>query len=166
MKATSTRLDIQELRLGGSMPNTMLIRIARPVATRNHNTKLNFNQRNTLWVSPSTIRCKLAALLPFKDVGDLVDLSREECDFELRRQDDPLRWLLNQAQRSVSLDPVPDRSLDVTPPRVIVFTAWPGEESNFGLCQYPANIRDPRRQTHNQTARLAVVQLVQNPVCL
>jgi len=30
---------------------------------------------------------------------------------------------------------------------MITFTAWPGEgceESNFGLCQYPAELVDPR----------------------
>lgn len=89
--------------------------------------------------------------LPFKEVGDLVDLAGDECDYNKRGQDDPLRWLLIQAQGSVSLAHLPGRSeyssCRVSPTRMIAFTAWPGEgceESNFGLCQYPATIVDPR----------------------
>lgn len=89
--------------------------------------------------------------LPFKEVGDLVDLSGDDCDFDQRGKDDPLRWLLIQAQASVSLSHLPGESeyssRRVSPVRMIAFTAWPGEgceESNFGLCQYPAEIVDPR----------------------
>jgi hypothetical protein len=83
--------------------------------------------------------------LPFKETGDLVDLTGDECDFDKRTRDDPLRWLLIQAQGSVSLKHLPGESeyssRRVSPVRMIAFTAWPGEgceESNFGLCQYPA----------------------------
>ena len=89
--------------------------------------------------------------LPFKAVGDLVDLAGDECDYDKRGQDDPLRWLLIQAQGSVSLSHLPGESeyssRRVSPTRMIAFTAWPGEgceESNFGLCQYPAEVVDPR----------------------
>ena len=89
--------------------------------------------------------------LPFKEVGELVDLSGHECDYNQRDKDDPLRWLLIQAQGSVSLAHLPGESeyssCRVSPTRMIAFTAWPGEgceESNFGLCQYPAEIVDPR----------------------
>ena len=89
--------------------------------------------------------------LPFKEVGTLVDVSGDECDFDRRGSDDPLRWLLIQAQGSVSLSHLPGESeyssRRVAPTRLIAFTAWPGEgceESNFGLCQYPAEINDPR----------------------
>ena len=89
--------------------------------------------------------------LPFKEVGDLVDLSGAECDYNQRAKDDPLRWLLIQAQGSVSLSHLPGESeyssRRVPPTRMIAFTAWPGEgceESNLGLCQYPAEIVDPR----------------------
>ena len=89
--------------------------------------------------------------LPFKEVGDLVDLSGDECIFDLRGTDDPLRWLLIQAEGSVSLGHLPGESdhsaRRVAPMRMIAFTAWPGEgceESNFGLCQYPAEVLDPR----------------------
>jgi len=43
-----------------------------------------------------------------------------------------------------------DPKLSVNPSRIIAFSAWPGEgceESNFGLCQYPAEVIDPERGT-------------------
>ena len=40
--------------------------------------------------------------LPFKEVGDIVDLAGDECDYDKREQEDPLRWLLIQAQGSVN----------------------------------------------------------------
>ena len=89
--------------------------------------------------------------LPFKEVGDIVDLSGDECNYDKRDKDDPLRWLLIQSQGSVSLSHLPGESeyssRRVSPTRLIAFTAWPGEgceESNLGLCQYPAAIVDPR----------------------
>jgi hypothetical protein len=89
--------------------------------------------------------------LPFKEVGDIVDLAGDECDYNQRAKDDPLRWLLIQAQGSVSLSHLPGESeyssRRVSPTRMIAFTAWPGEgceESNLGLCQYPAELVDPR----------------------
>ncbi len=88
--------------------------------------------------------------LPFKEVGDIVNLSGDECDYDKRVREDPLRWLLIQAQGSVNLKHLPGESeyssRRVSPLRMIAFTAWPGEgceESNFGLCQYPAEIHDP-----------------------
>lgn len=94
---------------------------------------------------------QIAHDLPFKEVGDIVDLSGSECDFDQRTKDDPLRWLLIQSQGSVSLSHLPGESEHssrrVSPTRMIAFTAWPGEgceESNLGLCQYPAEIVDPR----------------------
>ena len=89
--------------------------------------------------------------LPFKEVGKLVDLSKDECNFNLREKADPLRWLLIQAEGSVSLSHLPGESeyssRRAAPTRMIAFTAWPGEgceEANFGLCQYPAEVLDPR----------------------
>jgi hypothetical protein len=81
--------------------------------------------------------------LPFKELGGVVDLSGGECDFNQRHRDDPLRWMLIQAQESVEI--VSKRSIQVsqrvTPTRLIGFTTWPGdgcEEANFGLCKFPA----------------------------
>jgi hypothetical protein len=89
--------------------------------------------------------------LPFKEVGSIMDLSGSECMFDRREKDDPLRWLLCQAQGSVEVKGVhrmPDGKWDdsyvrVNPAQVIAFTAWPGEgceDSNIGLCQYPSEI--------------------------
>jgi hypothetical protein len=89
--------------------------------------------------------------LPFKDLGPIVELSGDDCDFDRRQKDDPFRWLLIQAQESVSLKHLPGESefssIRVSPVRMIAFTAWPGEgceESNFGLCQFPAEVTAPR----------------------
>jgi hypothetical protein len=95
--------------------------------------------------------CQQAHDLPYKEVGNIVDLVGDECDFEKRKRDDPLRWMLIQAHGTVSLSHLPREtehsSHYVSPKRVIAFTAWPGEgceESNFGLCQFPATINTER----------------------
>ncbi len=93
--------------------------------------------------------------LPFKELGDIVDLSGAACGFERCDRKNPLHWMLCQAQGSVRLSQVhrtgtgrmADAWLNVSPSRVIGFNAWPGEgceESNFGLCQYPGEIFSPR----------------------
>jgi len=84
--------------------------------------------------------------LPFKELGGVVDLSGGECNHNQRHQDDPLSWMLIQAQESVEI--VSKRAGQsfqawqrVTPTCLIGFTTWPGdgcEEANFGLCQFPA----------------------------
>ena len=87
--------------------------------------------------------------LPFKELGPVVELSGDQCDFNKRDKDDPLRWLLIQAGESVEIAPQ-DRAMRgkgwhsyqrVQPLRIIGFKAWPGEgceASNFGLCKFPA----------------------------
>jgi hypothetical protein len=92
--------------------------------------------------------------LPFKELGQVVELSREHCDFEKRAKDDVLRWLLIQATESVEFKPVGRQghpgwstSFSVTPSRLIAFDTWPGdgcEAANFGLCQYPDVIETAR----------------------
>ena len=89
--------------------------------------------------------------LPFKQLGPLVELSGDDCRYDRRKQDDPLRWLLIQAQESVSLKHLPGESeyssIHVTPLQMIAFTAWPGEgceEANIGLCRFPAEVQHPR----------------------
>lgn len=92
--------------------------------------------------------------LPFKEVGNVVDLTDSECDFNQRGRADPLRWLICQSSGNVQLknnrparkSEKPDAWISVAPKRIIAFNAWPGdgcEESNFGLCQYPAEINHP-----------------------
>lgn len=87
--------------------------------------------------------------LPFKELGDVVELSGQQCNPDRRERDDPLRWLLIQATESVELK---DHCryptwVDVMPTRLIAFTTWPGEgceAANFGLCQFPATLNTPR----------------------
>ena len=86
--------------------------------------------------------------LPFKELGQVVELSGRECDFSKRPQDDNLRWLLVQAAESVEFKPEGRQrnpgystAFNVVPSRLIGFDTWPGEgceAANFGLCQYPA----------------------------
>ena len=90
--------------------------------------------------------------LPFQELGPVVEMSGKECDYNTpRRKGDPLTWLLIQARETVEIrtkGSTPKSSYityrDVHPSRVIAFTAWPGEgceESNFGLCEYPAEVK-------------------------
>ena len=87
---------------------------------------------------------RAAADLPFKHLGDLVDLSGDDCDFREQDKDDPLRWLLCRAEANMKL--AEEQWISVKPTRILCFSAWPGEgceQSNFGLCRYPATIAHP-----------------------
>jgi len=86
--------------------------------------------------------------LRFKELGNVVELLGGQCNFNKREREDPLRWLLIQAEESVEIQaPGPASGghtyhsyLRVRPLRLIAFTAWLGEgceRSNFGLCQFP-----------------------------
>jgi len=80
--------------------------------------------------------------LPFESVGDIVELSHLECDYETLDQNDPNRWLLIQAGQYVDrkVRGGGTRSYSVAPTHVIAFEARPGpgcEPANFGLCRYP-----------------------------
>ena len=86
--------------------------------------------------------------LPFKEFGQVVELSGEQCDFNKRDRADPLHWLLIQASKHVELPATESQkrlgftsSMRVTPERLIAFSTWPGEgceQANFGLCKFPA----------------------------
>ncbi len=81
-----------------------------------------------------------ALRLPFQEVGPLVELSGDACDFERCEQDDPNRWLLIQAREYLDRHGV---RYAVLPTALIAFTTQPGkgcEPANFGLCQYPRSI--------------------------
>jgi hypothetical protein len=89
--------------------------------------------------------------LPFKQLGQVVDLAGDQCDADKRSSDDRLRWLLIQATGSAEFKPQ-DRTrnagystwYNVVPSRLIAFDTWPGkgcEAANFGLGQYPAVIQ-------------------------
>jgi len=83
--------------------------------------------------------------LPFEQVGEIVELSGPQCDFQALDRDNPNRWLLIQAGQYVDR---PARkggtySDNVAPSHVIAFETVPGpgsEPANFGLCRYPGTI--------------------------
>ena len=84
--------------------------------------------------------------LPFQQVGGLIDLSGEDCDFERLDREYPHRWLLVQANEHVTHG---ERGYSVPPKRLIAFETSPGEgcePANFGLCRYPSTVvgRDGR----------------------
>ncbi|MDB5292578.1 MAG: hypothetical protein JWL69_3819 [Phycisphaerales bacterium] len=81
--------------------------------------------------------------LPFKHVGEVLDLSGPACDYEQADDDNADRWLLVQASHSVNEG---DYYYSVPPHRLIAFPTLPGdgsESTNFGLCQYPGSIEKP-----------------------
>ena len=78
--------------------------------------------------------------LPFKEVGEVVELSGHECDYQGRDPDDPLRWLLKQAGHYVIEG---NEHYEVRPDQLVAFSTWPGEgceQANFGLAVYPKTI--------------------------
>lgn len=92
--------------------------------------------------------------LPFKERGPVVELSGDQCDYDRRSEDDPLRWLLIQTEESVEVTAqrrapgglTYQSYQKVRPLRLIGFAAWPGdgcEASDFGLCQFPAVVATP-----------------------
>ena len=90
--------------------------------------------------------------LPLDSVGDMLELTGNDCDFQRRDQDCPYRWLLLQAQTLVA-DPLESaRYYHVVPLHLIAFPCWPGpgcEQANFGLCRYPEILEVGRQD--NQT---------------
>jgi hypothetical protein len=89
---------------------------------------------------------KRALDLPFAEVGEVVDLKGDACDYQGYDSEHPHRWLLIQAGQYVVRQ---DIHYSVAPRHVIAFSAYPGEgceQANYGLCLYPAvrNIQDPR----------------------
>jgi len=102
---------------------------------------LRSNARSIAAVRHAVERLRQRSLdLPFKEVGPLIVLSGEECEYEHREQDDPLRWLLVQASQYIEKN---GRHFTVMPSHMIAFDAWPGdgcESSNMGLCRYPSFI--------------------------
>ena len=78
--------------------------------------------------------------LPFKEVGEIVEVNGDTADLDKLGQDDPNRWLLIQAGQYVVRD---GRHYRITPTQVIAFSTLPGdgsEEANFGLAVYPKTI--------------------------
>ena len=83
---------------------------------------------------------QMALDLPFKSVGEIVEVDGLNADFDQLDEDDPRRWLLIQATQYLVRDEQYHR---VTPTKVIAFNTLPGdgtEDANFGLAQYPKTI--------------------------
>lgn len=78
--------------------------------------------------------------LPFKEVGEVMDVSGDGADFNKLGPDDPNRWLLIQAGQHIYRGEQPFR---IAPTQVIAFSTLPGdgaEQANFGLAMYPKTI--------------------------
>lgn len=94
---------------------------------------------------------QLALDLPFEEVGDIINLSGEQCNTEARRaelqngddKNESLFWLLIQAGKHVDCPWNKRISMTINPTHVIAFNTWPGpgsEPANLGLCLYPAEV--------------------------
>ena len=108
------------------------------------------------------VRQKLATLrqacldLPFQEVGEMLEFKGEDCDFQKRDQNDPLRWFLCQADGQISFKynpagkPMPVKlgedgsyGRNVLPEHIIGFNISTGmgcEESNVGLSRFPKTV--------------------------
>lgn len=78
--------------------------------------------------------------LPFKEVGEIVEVNGDTADLDKLDRDDPTRWLLIQAGQYLERD---GRHYRITPTQVVAFSTLPGdgsEEANFGLAVYPKTI--------------------------
>jgi len=89
---------------------------------------------------------KKALNLPFAEVGEVIEVHGDACDFERYDRDNPLRWLVSQAGGWFEREGIHYR---VMPKQVIMFSTSPGEgceDANFGLAIYPGilPIQDPR----------------------
>lgn len=108
------------------------------------------------------VKQKLGALrqacldLPFQEVGDVIEFQDDDCNFEKRDREDPVRWFLCQADTTVHFryeqcgKPVAVNNWSdgsyiraVVPERVIGFSTYPGdgcEEANIGLSRFPKTV--------------------------
>jgi len=83
--------------------------------------------------------------LPFKEVGDVVELAGDRCNFEKCAKDDSHRWLLIQASEYLEHTDKNGNtySINVPPTHLIAFGTQPGEgcePANMGLCRFPATV--------------------------
>ena len=123
------------------------------------------------------VRQKLASLrqacldLPFAEVGEMQEFKGEDCNFQKRDQNDPLRWFLCQADGQISFKynsagkPVPVKlgedgsyGRNVLPEHIIGFSTYPGdgcEEANVGLSRFPKTIAI-KNKWNGKNHRLAV----------
>jgi len=115
--------------------------------------------------------------LPFREVGEVIELRGDACDFNKVDTEDPHSWLLIQSRENLV---IPDRHgsdgqewYEIVPTRIIAVSMWPGEgceEANFGLCQYPKTILvDGKRKRTNLSgwhwSSFCKTQYASNPEC-
>jgi hypothetical protein len=112
--------------------------------------------------------------LPFKEVGEIVEVSGDTADFDKLPKDDPNRWMLIQAGQYMVRG---ERHYRVNPSRVICFSTYPGdgsEQANFGLAVYPKTIEvEEQGRTKNIRTNLGdwswgsfcKTQYASNPEC-
>jgi hypothetical protein len=92
-----------------------------------------------------------ATNLPFARVGQVIEATGDDCDFERVDKTNAHRWMILQANQHGEHE---DRIYSVPPTHLIAFGTSPGEgaePANFGLCLYPATIE---RQTARGARRV------------
>jgi hypothetical protein len=98
--------------------------------------------------SPTRARQQVSQLrqraldLPFESVGEVVEYTGDECEFEPPDTNDRHRWLKIQSGIHVEerVSETSSRVSSVPASHIIAFTTRPGngcEPANFGLCRYP-----------------------------
>ena len=99
---------------------------------------------------PSDIRLLVEQLrtkaleLPFKSVGELVELRLTDADYENCDQSDPLYYLLMMAKQYVETS---DSVVEVKPKHIIAFSTNPGDGCTpacFGLVLIPTTLDSER----------------------
>lgn len=78
--------------------------------------------------------------LPFKEVGEIVEMDGDGADFEKLDRHEPNLWLLVQACQYIKQG---EQMFRVSPQQVIAFSTLPAdgsEQANFGLAVYPKSI--------------------------
>ncbi|MGH7136525.1 MAG: hypothetical protein ACREHD_12350 [Pirellulales bacterium] len=78
--------------------------------------------------------------VPFKEIGEVTEVSGETADFENLGHGDPNLWLLVQSCRYIERE---GQMFRIVPKQVIAFRTLPAdgsEEANFGLAAFPKTI--------------------------
>jgi hypothetical protein len=78
--------------------------------------------------------------VPFKEIGEIVEVSGENADYQNLVPHDPNLWLLVQSSRFIERE---GQMFQIVPKHVIAFRTLPAdgsEEANFGLTIYPKTI--------------------------
>jgi len=96
--------------------------------------------------------------LPFEHVGEIIERSGAECDFNQCSVEDPHRWLLIQASQLIELPGNDGRCMFKVPPKQLVaFETMPGpgcEQANFGLARFPAMVEIPNSEQPGTSRRV------------